>query len=129
MIRQVSSRMRLQKVIKPDSFFNKLISKLKLPPNTVQEMTKIWKTIEKKPELWQGKKPVGIAAIVYCAVKQTANKRTQAKFARLQVFQRSQLGRPLEILNSLWTHFGSYSIENVHLIWMTRMAYEQPKDE
>ena len=84
MIRQVSSRMRLQKVIKPDSFFNKLISKLNLPPNTVQEMTRIWKAIEKKPELWQGKKPVGIAAaIVYCAVKQTANKRTQAQICKV----------------------------------------------
>ena len=47
-------------------------------------MTKIWKAIEKKPELWQGKKPVGIAAaIVYCAVKQTANKRTQAQICKV----------------------------------------------
>lgn len=105
MIRQISSKMRLQKVTKPDAFFNKLISDLELPANTIQAINAIWKMVEARQELWQGKKPVGVAAaILYAAVRQTNHKRTQAeicKAADVSEVTIRQILRDIELLIDL----------------------------
>ncbi|MEL0101534.1 MAG: TFIIB-type zinc ribbon-containing protein, partial [Euryarchaeota archaeon] len=66
MIRQIARKLGLQKLVSPETFFNKLISKLDLPPSIRKELDAMWAKVKPKTELWQGKKPVGVAAaIVY----------------------------------------------------------------
>ena len=84
MIRQISRKMKLQKVVTPNTYFNKFRSDLQLPPKTVIAMENIWEKIKDRTELWQGRKPNGIAAaILYYAVNKTANKRTQADICKV----------------------------------------------
>ena len=64
-----------------------------------------WKMVESKPELWQGKKPVGVAAaILYASVRQTNHKRTQAeicKAAGVSEVTIRQILRDIELLIDL----------------------------
>jgi len=83
MIRQISRELGLQKLVTPDTFFNKLISKLNLPPSIRKDLDALWSKVKPKTELWQGKKPVGVAAaIIYAATKGTVHKRTQGEICK-----------------------------------------------
>ena len=83
MIRQIARKLGLQRLVSPETFFNKLISKLDLPPSIRKELDAMWAKVKPKTELWQGKKPVGVAAaIVYAVTKGTVHKRTQADICK-----------------------------------------------
>ena len=84
MIRNISRLCRLQKVSSPKIYFQKFMSDLELPPNTMLQVERLWSKIEPHDELWQGKKPMGIAAaIIYKAAIESGNKRTQADICKV----------------------------------------------
>ena len=62
LIRQVSRRLNMHKITSPDEYFDKFISDLQLPPNIFTQVNHLWSKIQPHEDIWQGKKPMGVAA-------------------------------------------------------------------
>ena len=84
MIRRIARECRLQKVSSPDVYFSKFISDLELPPNTALHVDRLWSKLKPHVDVWQGKKPMGVAAaLIYKAAVESGNKRTQAEICKV----------------------------------------------
>ena len=84
MIRQIGREVKLVKISKPSDYFGKFLSDLQLPPNIRSRVDAIWKSIEEYVDVWQGKKPMGVAAaIIYKAASESGHKRTQAEICKV----------------------------------------------
>jgi transcription initiation factor TFIIB len=80
LIRQVSRRLNLHKITAPDEYFDKFISDLGLEPAVRTPLEELWQTIRPHEEVWQGKKPMGVAAaLLYKASNAMGNPRTQSE--------------------------------------------------
>ena len=73
LIRQVSRKLNLHKISSPDQYFDKFISDLQLPPSIHIQIEHLWSVIKPHDELWQGKKPMGVAAALIYKVCKIAN--------------------------------------------------------
>ena len=100
MIRHISRKFNMHKISSPADYFMKFISDLKLPPNISLQVDHLWSVMQPHVNLWQGKKPMGVAAaIIYKAASQSGHKRTQAevcKVAKVSEVTLRQLNRSIE---------------------------------
>ena len=84
MIRQVSRRLNLHKISSPDQYFDKFISDLQLPPGIHTQLDHLWNVIKPHDELWQGKKPMGVAAaLLYKVANESSSPRTQSEVCQV----------------------------------------------
>ena len=80
LIRQVSRRLNMHKITGPDEYFDKFISDLGLEPSIRTPLDELWSTIKLHDDVWQGKKPMGVAAaLIYKASNETGSPRTQSE--------------------------------------------------
>jgi transcription initiation factor TFIIB len=80
LIRQVSRRLNMHKITGPDEYFDKFISDLGLEPSIRTPLDELWSTIKPHDDVWQGKKPMGVAAaLIYKASNETGSPRTQSE--------------------------------------------------
>jgi transcription initiation factor TFIIB len=80
LIRQVSRRLNMHKITGPDEYFDKFISDLGLEPSIRAPLDELWSTIKPHDDVWQGKKPMGVAAaLIYKASNETGSPRTQSE--------------------------------------------------
>ena len=104
MIRHISRKFNMHKISTPSDYFGRFISDLKLPPRISLHVDELWETMKPHVDLWQGKKPMGVAAaIIYKAAAQSGHKRTQAdicKVANVSEVTLRQINRAIERLFS-----------------------------
>ena len=105
MIRHISRKFNMHKISSPSDYFSRFISDLQLPPNISLQVDHLWSVLNPHVNLWQGKKPMGVAAaLIYKAASQSGHKRTQAeicKVANVSEVTLRQLNRILnDVLNS-----------------------------
>ena len=105
MIRHISRKFNMHKISSPSDYFSRFISDLQLPPNISLQVDHLWNVLKPHVNLWQGKKPMGVAAaLIYKAASQSGHKRTQAeicKVAKVSEVTLRQLNRILnDVLNS-----------------------------
>ena len=80
LIRQVSRRLNMHKITGPDEYFDKFISDLGLEPNIRGPLDELWTTIKPHDDVWQGKKPMGVAAaLIYKTSNEVGTPRTQSE--------------------------------------------------
>ena len=101
----VSRKFKMHKVSCPSDYFGRFISDLKLPPKTSLEVDALWEAMKPHVDIWQGKKPMGVAAaIIYKASTKVVHKRTQAdicKVANVSEVTLRQINRAIENLFSM----------------------------
>lgn len=105
MIRHISRKFNMHKISSPSDYFSRFLSDLQLPPNISLQVDHLWNVLKPHVNLWQGKKPMGVAAaLIYKAASQSGHKRTQAeicKVAKVSEVTLRQLNRILnDVLNS-----------------------------
>lgn len=80
LIRQVSRRLNMHKITGPNEYFDKFISDLGLEPSIRGPLDALWQTIQPHDDVWQGKKPMGVAAaLIYKASSDEGTPRTQSE--------------------------------------------------
>ena len=80
LIRQVSRRLNMHKITGPDEYFDKFISDLGLEASIRGPLDELWTTIKPHDDVWQGKKPMGVAAaLIYKASSEAETPRTQSE--------------------------------------------------
>jgi transcription initiation factor TFIIB len=80
LIRQVSRRLNMHKITGPDEYFDKFISDLGLEASIRGPLDELWTTIKPHDDVWQGKKPMGVAAaLIYKASNEAETPRTQSE--------------------------------------------------
>ena len=81
------------------------MSDLGLEPSIRTPLDELWNTIRPHDDVWQGKKPMGVAAaIIYKAATKAGHKRTQAdicKVANVSEVTLRQINRAIENLFSM----------------------------
>ena len=86
----------MHKISSPTEYFGLYISALKLPPNTQLQVDHLWSILEPHDQIWQGKRPTGVAAaLIYKAASESGHKRTQAeicKVAKVSELQQNRYG-------------------------------------
>ncbi len=102
MIRHISRKFNMHKISSPSDYFGRFLSDLKLPPRISMQVEHLWSTLKPHVDLWQGKKPMGVAAaLIYKAAAESGHKRTQAdicKVANVSEVTLRQLNRVIETL-------------------------------
>ena len=111
MIRRIGREHKLGKSTTPADYFNKFVSDLELPPNTMIAVTRLWEIIEPYEEdVWQGKKPSGVAAaIIYKAAKEGGHSRTQADICKVSKVSEVTLRGLLKLIDGLLKSIGEPS--------------------
>jgi transcription initiation factor TFIIIB Brf1 subunit/transcription initiation factor TFIIB len=73
-----------------------------MPPAVIQKVNELWKIIEEHSELWQAKKPAGVAAaLIYLAGKTSGNVRTQAEVCDVAKISEVTLRGLIKIIDAL----------------------------
>lgn len=107
LIRKISSKFNMHKITPPSDYFNKFISDLGLPPQIIQQVEELWKIIGEHEEIWQGKKPMGVAAaLIYLAGKTSGHVRTQAEVCAVAKVSEVTLRGLIRIFDSLMKRLG-----------------------
>ena len=89
LIRQVSRKLNLHKITAPNEYFDKFISDLQLPPNIFTQVNHLWSKIQPHEDIWQGKKPMGVAAaLIYKAASESGRREPNQTSVRLQMYPR-----------------------------------------
>jgi len=105
MIRHISRKFNMHKISSPSDYFSRFISDLELPPSISLEVDNLWSTLKPHVNLWQGKKPMGVAAaLIYKAASRSGHKRTQSdicKVAKVSEVTLRQLNRIVNDVLSL----------------------------
>ena len=79
LIRQVSRMLNMHSISSPDQYFEPFMSKLDLPPSMRTQVQHLWSLIKPHEDVWQGKKPMGVAAaLIYKAANESGTPRTQS---------------------------------------------------
>ena len=79
LIRQVSRMLNMHSISSPDQYFDPFMSKLELPPPLRTQVLHLWSLIKPHEDVWQGKKPMGVAAaLIYKAANESGSPRTQS---------------------------------------------------
>ena len=91
-------------------YFDRFISELELPPNTRLQVDHLWQVIEPHSDIWQGKKPMGVAAaLIYKAAKESGRTRTQAEICKISNISEVTLRGLLKLINGLLRRLGEAS--------------------
>lgn len=110
LIRQVSRRLNLHKITAPDEYFDKFISDLGLEPAVRTPLDELWQKIQPHEEVWQGKKPMGVAAaLLYKASSQIGNPRTQSEVCSVANVSEVTLRGLLRIIDELLAKIDLYA--------------------
>jgi transcription initiation factor TFIIB len=110
LIRQVSRRLNLHKISSPDQYFDKFISDLQLPPNTHIQVGHLWNAIQPHEDIWQGKKPMGVAAaLIYKASSESGSPRTQSEVCGVANVSEVTLRGLLRLIDGLLSQLGYVS--------------------
>ena len=112
LIRQVSRKMNMHKITSPDQFFDKFISDLQLPANIHIQVNNLWEIIKPHDDIWQGKKPMGVAAaLIYKASNESSNPRTQAEVCAVANISEVTLRGLLRLFDGLLQQLGHESLQ------------------
>jgi len=110
LIRQVSRKLNLHKITSPDKYFDKFISDLQLPPNIHTQVNHLWSKIQPHEDIWQGKKPMGVAAaLIYKSASDSGTSRTQAEVCSVANISEVTLRGLLKIFEGLLEKLGEVS--------------------
>ncbi|MBT7459458.1 MAG: transcription initiation factor IIB 3 [Euryarchaeota archaeon] len=110
LIRQVSRKLNLHKITSPDKYFDKFISDLQLPPNIHTQVNHLWSKIQPHEDIWQGKKPMGVAAaLIYKSASDSGTSRTQADVCSVANISEVTLRGLLKIFEGLLDKLGEVS--------------------
>ncbi|MED5308841.1 MAG: transcription initiation factor IIB family protein, partial [Candidatus Thermoplasmatota archaeon] len=110
LIRQVSRKLNLHKITSPNEYFDKFISDLQLPPNIFTQVNHLWSKIQPHEDIWQGKKPMGVAAaLIYKAAAESGNSRTQSDVCKVANVSEVTLRGLLRIFDGLLAQLGEVS--------------------
>ena len=81
MIRHISRKFNMHKISCPSDYFGRFISDLKLPPKTSLEVDALWEAMKPHVDIWQGKKPMGVAAaIIYKAATKSWTQENSSRY-------------------------------------------------
>jgi len=112
LIRQVSRKLNMHKITSPDQFFDKFISDLQLPANIHIQVNTLWEIIKPHDDIWQGKKPMGVAAaLIYKASNESSNPRTQSEVCAIANISEVTLRGLLRLFNGLLQQLGHESLQ------------------
>ena len=110
LIRQVSRKLNLHKITSPNEYFDKFISDLQLPPSIYTPVNHLWAKIQPHDDIWQGKKPMGVAAaLIYKAASESGTSRTQAEVCEVANVSEVTLRGLLRIFDGLLAQLGEVS--------------------
>ena len=110
MIRHISRRFNLHTISEPSQYFDRFINELGLPPNTRMQIDHLWSAIRPHPDVWQGKKPMGVAAaLIYKAAKESGHNRTQADVCSISNISEVTLRGLLKMIDGLLRKIGEAS--------------------
>ncbi len=110
LIRQVSRKLNLHKISSPDQYFDKFISDLQLQPSIYTQIEHLWSVIKPHEELWQGKKPMGVAAaLIYKVSNETSSPRTQSEVCKVANVSEVTLRGLLRLIEGLLGQLGEVS--------------------
>ena len=102
LIRQVSRRLNLHKITGPNEYFDKFISDLGLEPSIRGPLDELWSTIQPHDDVWQGKKPMGVAAaLIYKASNEAGTPRTQSEVCAVANVSEVTLRGLLRVIDGL----------------------------
>ena len=97
----------MHKISSPTEYFGLYISALKLPPNTQLQVDHLWSILEPHDQIWQGKRPTGVAAaLIYKAASESGHKRTQAEICKVAKISEVTLRGLLRLLEGLFKSLG-----------------------
>ncbi|HIF46359.1 MAG TPA: transcription initiation factor IIB family protein [Candidatus Poseidoniales archaeon] len=110
LIRGVSRRFNMHTITLPPQFFPKFVSDLELPPETMMALDGLWNTIEPHTDIWQGKKPMGVAAaLIYKAAAEGGTRRTQSDICKVANVSEVTLRGLIKQIDGLLKSIGSPS--------------------
>jgi len=110
LIRHISRKYNMHTITSPSEYFDRFISELELPPNTRLQVDHLWQVIEPHSDIWQGKKPMGVAAaLIYKAAKESGRTRTQAEICKISNISEVTLRGLLKLINGLLRRLGEAS--------------------
>jgi len=109
LIRQVSRRVNLHKITGPNEYFDKFISDLGLEPSIKTPLDELWTTIQPHEDVWQGKKPMGVAAaLIYKASNDAGTPRTQSEVCAVANVSEVTLRGLLRLFDELFEKIESF---------------------
>ncbi len=109
LIRQVSRRLNMHKITAPDEYFDKFMSDLGLEPSIRTPLDELWRTIQPHDDVWQGKKPMGVAAaLIYKAANDAGTPRTQSEVCAVANVSEVTLRGLLRIIDGLLEKIRQY---------------------
>lgn len=107
MIRHISRKFNMHKISSPSDYFGRFISDLKLPPRISLQVDHLWATMKPHVDLWQGKKPMGVAAaLIYKAAANSGHKRTQAEICKVAKVSEVTLRQLNRAIGNLFDRLG-----------------------
>ncbi|MDP6870233.1 MAG: TFIIB-type zinc ribbon-containing protein [Candidatus Poseidoniaceae archaeon] len=107
LIRQISRKLNMHKITKPSEYFHKFVSDLELPPKTLSNLDFLWGAIKPHEEVWQGKKPMGVAAtLIYMAAKEVGSPRTQAEICKIAGVSEVTMRGLIKLIDGLLNRLG-----------------------
>jgi len=109
-IRQVSRILNMHRISSPADYFDRFISDLQLPPNIRLQVDHLWNRIKPHPEIWQGKKPMGVAAaLIYKAANESSSTRTQAEICEIAKVSEVTLRGLIRMIDGMLKQLGEVS--------------------
>ena len=109
LIRQVSRRLNMHKITSPDEYFDKFMSDLGLEPSIRTPLDELWNTIKPHDDVWQGKKPMGVAAaLIYKAASTAGTPRTQSEVCSVANVSEVTLRGLLRLIDGLLDKIRQY---------------------
>ena len=89
---------------------DKFISDLQLPPNIYTQVNHLWSKIQPHEDIWQGKKPMGVAAaLIYKAASESGTSRTQSDICKVANVSEVTLRGLLRLFDGLLAQLGEAS--------------------
>jgi len=105
-IRIVSRVLGAHHVTSPVEYFDLFHNKLQLPPAVLMQTNEIWNSV-KHLDVWQGKKPSGVAGVIlYKSSQLRGHPRTQAEVCKVVGVSEVTLRGLLRILEDVMTNLG-----------------------
>ena len=110
LIRQVSRMLNMHSISSPDQYIDPFMSKLELAPSMRSQVQHLWSVIKPHEDVWQGKKPMGVAAaLIYKACSESGSPRTQSEICSIANVSEVTLRGLLRLIEGLLVKLGEAS--------------------
>ena len=110
LIRQVSRMLNMHSISSPDQYFEPFMSQLDLPPSMRTQVQHLWSLIKPHEDVWQGKKPMGVAAaLIYKTANESGSPRTQSDICSIANVSEVTLRGLLRLIEGLLTQLSKGS--------------------